>query len=173
MVKDLPAVQETWVPSLEWRETLEKEMATCASILDWEILWTEEPGVLQSIGSQRVRHDWGEKHKHTHMHTHACTHTHTVIHYNQLGFIPGMHIFFSIHNRGELQFVDQFYFGKHSTRLHPCVLLFGIHNNVWVIIIALLWGERDFPRSPGQDHKSGSWPCTALSPQHWPCWRLC
>ena len=53
-VKDLPAVQETWVPSLGWKETLEKVMATCSSILDWEILWTEE---LQSTGSQRVRHD--------------------------------------------------------------------------------------------------------------------
>ena len=56
-VKDLPAVQETWVRSLGWEDPLEKEMATHSSILAWKISWTEEPGGLQSMGSQRVRHD--------------------------------------------------------------------------------------------------------------------
>ena len=51
------AVQETWVRSLGWEDPLEKEMATPSSILAWRILWTEEPGRLQSIGSQRVGHD--------------------------------------------------------------------------------------------------------------------
>ena len=59
MVKNLPAKQETWVLSLGWEDSLEKGMATHSSILVWEILWTEEPGELQSVGSQRVRHDWG------------------------------------------------------------------------------------------------------------------
>ena len=55
MVKCLPAVRETWVRSLGREDTLEKEMATHSSILAWRIPWTEEPGGLQSMGSQRVR----------------------------------------------------------------------------------------------------------------------
>ena len=51
-VKNLPAVQETWVQSLGWEDPLEKEMATHSSILAWKISWTEEPGGLQSLGSQ-------------------------------------------------------------------------------------------------------------------------
>ena len=47
-----------WVPSLGQEDSLEKEMATCSSILAWEIPWTEESGRLQSMGSHRVRHDW-------------------------------------------------------------------------------------------------------------------
>ena len=50
-------MQETWVQSLGREDPLEKEMAACSSILAWEIPWTEEPGGLQSTGSQRVRHD--------------------------------------------------------------------------------------------------------------------
>ena len=57
MVKNLPAMQETWVPSLGQEDPLEKEMATHSSILSWRIPWKEEPDRLQSMGSQRVRHD--------------------------------------------------------------------------------------------------------------------
>jgi len=57
-VKNLPAVQETQVQSLGWENPLEKEMATHSSILAWKISWTEKPGGLQSVGSQRVEHDW-------------------------------------------------------------------------------------------------------------------
>ena len=57
MVKRLPAMQETRVRSLGWEDTLEKEMATHSSTLAWKIPWTEEPGRLQSMGSQRVGHD--------------------------------------------------------------------------------------------------------------------
>ena len=56
-VKNLPAMQETWVQSLGQEDPLEKGMATHSSILAWRILWTEEPSGLQSMGSQRVRHD--------------------------------------------------------------------------------------------------------------------
>ena len=56
-VKNLPAVQETRVQSLGSEDPLEKEMATPSSILAWKISWTEEPGGLQSMVSQRVRHD--------------------------------------------------------------------------------------------------------------------
>ena len=58
MVKRLPAVWETQVRSLGWEDPLEKEMATHSSTLVWKIPWTEDPGRLQSIGSQRVGHDW-------------------------------------------------------------------------------------------------------------------
>ena len=56
-VKNLPAMQETGVRSLGREDPLEKEMATSSSILSWRLPWTEEPGGLQSVGSQRVRHD--------------------------------------------------------------------------------------------------------------------
>ena len=57
MVKHLPAMQETWVQSLDREDPLEKEMATHYSTLAWKIPWMEEPGGLQSMGSQRVGHD--------------------------------------------------------------------------------------------------------------------
>ena len=57
MVKSLPPMQETWVRSLGREVALEKEMATHSSIPAWIIPWTEEPGGLQSMGSQRVGHD--------------------------------------------------------------------------------------------------------------------
>ena len=56
-VKNLPAMQETWVRSLGREDPLENERATHSSILAWRIPWTEEPGGLQSMGSQRVGHD--------------------------------------------------------------------------------------------------------------------
>ena len=57
MEKRLPAIWETQVRSLGWEDPLEKEMATHSSTLGWKIPWTEEPGKLQSVGSQRVGHD--------------------------------------------------------------------------------------------------------------------
>ena len=53
MVKNLPAMQETWVQSVGWEDTLEKGMATHSSILAWRIPWTEEPGGLQSTGATK------------------------------------------------------------------------------------------------------------------------
>ena len=57
VVKNLPALQENQVQSLGLEDALEKEMVTHSSILAWKIPWTEEPGRLQSMGSQRVGHD--------------------------------------------------------------------------------------------------------------------
>ena len=57
MVKNPPAMQETWVGSLGREDPLEKEMATPSSILAWRIPWAEEPGGLQSMGLQRVGHN--------------------------------------------------------------------------------------------------------------------
>ena len=56
-VKNLPVIQEMWIRSLGQEEPLETEMATHSSILAWKIPRTEEPGRLQSMGSQRVRHN--------------------------------------------------------------------------------------------------------------------
>ena len=57
-LKHLSAVRETRFRSLDWEDPLEKEMAAHSSTLAWKILWMEEPGRLQSMGSQRVGHDW-------------------------------------------------------------------------------------------------------------------
>ena len=62
MVKNLPVMQETRVRSLSWEDPLEKEMATHSSVLAWETPQTEEPGGLQPMGSQRVRHDFATEH---------------------------------------------------------------------------------------------------------------
>ena len=67
-IKNLPAIQETQVQSLGQEDLLEKGMATHSSILAWRIPWTEEHHGLQSMGLQRIRHDWL---------THTQTHTHT------------------------------------------------------------------------------------------------
>ena len=69
MVKNPPAMQEIWVSSLGQEDLLEKRMATHSSILAWEIPWTVEPGGLQSMGSQKVRHDLV-----TNPHTHTSHH---------------------------------------------------------------------------------------------------
>ena len=57
MVKNPPAMWETWVQSLGWEDPLEESMATHSSILAWRIPWTEEPGGLQSLGLHRVGYD--------------------------------------------------------------------------------------------------------------------
>ena len=53
LVKNLPTMQETQILSLAWEDTLEKEMAAHSSVLAWKIPWTEEPGLAQSMGSQK------------------------------------------------------------------------------------------------------------------------
>ena len=62
LVKNPPAMWETWAWSLGWEDPLEEGMATPSSVLAWRIPWTEEPGGLQSTGPQRVRHDWMTQH---------------------------------------------------------------------------------------------------------------
>ena len=56
MVRNLPEMQKTQVPSLGWEDALEKEMAARSSLVAWRVRWIEKPGELQSIGSQRVGH---------------------------------------------------------------------------------------------------------------------
>ena len=62
IVINLPAIQETWISSLAWENSLEKEMAIHSSILAWKVPWTEEPVGPQSMELQRVRHYWETKH---------------------------------------------------------------------------------------------------------------
>ena len=57
MVKRLPTMWQIWVQSLDWEYLLEKKIGTHSSILAWKIQWTEDPGRLQSMGSQRIGHD--------------------------------------------------------------------------------------------------------------------
>ena len=57
MAKNLPAMQETWVRSLGQEDPLEKGLAIHSSILAWRVPWKEEPGAIESMGSQRVGHD--------------------------------------------------------------------------------------------------------------------
>ena len=71
IVKNLPAMQETWVSSLGWEDPLEKGMTTHCSILAWRIPWTEEPGGLQSMVSQTSWARLSDK-------VHACTLTHPI-----------------------------------------------------------------------------------------------
>ena len=66
-VKNLPAKQETCIQSLGWEDSLKEGMATRFSFLAWRIPWTQEPGGLQSTGSQRVRHNLATN-AHTHIH---------------------------------------------------------------------------------------------------------
>ena len=82
MVKNLPAMQQTWVWSLGWEDPLEKGMAPDSSILAWRIPWTEEPGRLQSMGSQRAIHNW-------------TTNMHTLPHL-QKGFLISLSLPFSV-----------------------------------------------------------------------------
>ena len=67
MVKNVPAVQETWVRSLDWEDPLEKEMAPHSSILAWKIPWEDEPGWLLSTGLQK---SWVQLSTQTYTHTH-------------------------------------------------------------------------------------------------------
>ena len=57
LIKNLPAIQETWVQSPGWEDSLEEDMTTNSSILAWSILWTKKPGGLQSMGLQKVGHN--------------------------------------------------------------------------------------------------------------------
>ena len=69
--ENLPAMQESQAQPLGWEDPLEEKMASHSSIVAWRIPWTEEPGGLEYMRSQSVRHDWATN-THTHTHTHIC-----------------------------------------------------------------------------------------------------
>ena len=93
VVKNLPAIQETQVQILGQEAPLEEEMATHCSMLAWKIPWTEEPGRLQSMRSQRIRHDWAHMHlcvhAHVYTHVHAIIYTHTFVHKPRYKLVRG------------------------------------------------------------------------------------
>ena len=78
MVKRLPTMRETWVWSLGWEDPLGKEIATHSSTLAWKIHWMEERGRPQSMGSQRVRHDWATS---LSLFTHLCAYVCWSLHF--------------------------------------------------------------------------------------------
>ena len=80
MVKNPPALRETWVWSLGWEDPLEEGLASTAVFLSGESPWTEKPGGLQSRGSQRVRHNWVTKHIYIYMYVYFHLHE-VVLHY--------------------------------------------------------------------------------------------
>ena len=82
-VKHLLAMRETWIWSLGQEDPLEKEMATHSSILAWKIPWTEKAGTLQSMGSQRVGHDW----------VNSFTYLSPKVHSLHLGWVLVLHVF--------------------------------------------------------------------------------
>ena len=86
MVKNLPARWETWVQSLGREDALEKARQPDSSILAWRIPWTEESGVLQSTGSQRLDTTERLTHTHTHTHTHINSTANICFQYNMLIF---------------------------------------------------------------------------------------
>ena len=86
-VKNPPANQDTWVWSLGPEGPLEKKKATLSSILAWEILWTEKPGMLQSIASQKVRHNLVTKHARAQFTTGMLTAFWTLSSYAWLGSV--------------------------------------------------------------------------------------
>ena len=85
MVKNLPAIGETWVQSLGQEDPLEKRMATHSSSLAWRIPWTEEPGGLPSVGSQKL-----DRTKHTKKAPHSAQRKEQI--YKTNGFVPEIHI---------------------------------------------------------------------------------
>ena len=116
MVKNPPAMRETWVLSLDWEDPLEKGMATHSSILAWRIPWTEEPGRLQSMGSQRVRHD---RPTFTMQSTNMCTQCHHSTGQNLHHISPG-----------QLQLFHKwsFCFGSFNAYIYVCMCVYIIQS---------------------------------------------
>ena len=153
MVKNLPAMQETQFLSLGREDPLEKGLAaTHSSILAWRIPWTEEPGGLQSIVLQRVRHDWVTD---TFTLTYVCIHKHTQTSISAYKYWkPWFHF-------------DTFSFVS-IPRIFPSLFLF---LNLYLLSLTFkIWLSNLFPPAPLW--VTTSWP-QGLShwPQsHWKCW---
>ena len=140
MVKNLPARQEPWVWSLGWEDPLEKGMAAHSSILAWRIPWTDEPVVLQSMGSQRVGHDWATKcTTNTHIHISVDGHSgwlHVLAIVDIIAVNIGMHISFQISVLGFFVCFFFFFFW-HITRSEIAMSygssIFGLSRNVHIV----------------------------------------
>ena len=95
-------------PSLGQEDPLEREMATLSNILAWRIIWSEEPGGLQSMRSHRAGHDWSDL-THTHTHTHTYTHTHTPVYCLLVSFILSLFLLYTFFSINLMYFVILFY----------------------------------------------------------------
>ena len=113
MVKHLPAMRETRVQSLGWDNPLEKEMATHSSTLAWKIPWIEEPGRLQSMGSQRVRRDWATSQCQLHA---ADTNSHLLATHiaRYYGKFHTLIISFTLHNNPVREMISISLFSKYE-----------------------------------------------------------
>ena len=141
-VKNLPAVQETQVPGSE--RSLEKEMATHSSIFAWRIPWTEEPGGLQFIGSQRVRQDWVTN-------THVCV-------YRSMCIYMSTHMYVHLYVRVYIYIcvskhtfiyvcTDKFFFIIQSF-LKTCISYQIISGSFLSLVPALHWNNYFLPSWP-------------------------
>ena len=142
-VKNSPALQETGVWSLGWEDPLEKGMATHSSILAWRIPWTEDPSGLQSMGSQRVGHNWVPN-THTRTHTHTHTHHHWIV----LGLPLVGHLWNRTHQLLLINTVKNLTDDKESISVNPkswighltnfiskyCKLIKSVENNIKIFM---------------------------------------
>ena len=124
-------MQETRVQSLSQEDPLKQKMTIHSQILAWEIPWTEDPGMLQSLGEQRFRHDWA----------HACTHTHTCTHpetnRTRSLFFPISFAFFKIKLNKQT---------KHSQSKQ-------INDSSWLEILYIQWSENSREKQYGVSTK--------------------
>ena len=140
MVKHVPTMRETWVRSLGQEDPLEKEMATHSSILAWKIPWTEDPDRLQSMGSQRVRHDWET----------SLTHS-LIITYN--------YKIQPVHSKGDQSWV---FIGRTDAKAETPIL-WPPHVKSW-----LIGKDSDAGRDWGQEEKGTTgWDGWMASPTRW------
>ena len=156
-------MQDTLVQSLVWKDSLEEEMATCSSILAWKIPWTEEPGGLWSIVSDRVRHDW------------ACIHLKKKL--RNSCYIPGtiLHARNRVVERQALPLCSSLSSGRQTTYINEINNFFLLatmrmwtekQDRAWLVAAGVRWGlDEDHPghwplRTRGSDlspHQNWSW----------------
>ena len=115
---------ETWVPSLGWEDLLEEGMATHHSILAWKIPWTEEPGGLQSIASQRVRHDWSNL---AHTHTENSNGIRNLV----TNASDSANIYVSDWSRSTSEYQSTAYWPQVCCRIHCNALLWRVRNGIF------------------------------------------
>ena len=142
MVKNPPAMWETWVRSLGWEHPLEKCIATHSSIQAWRIPWTEEPGGLLSMGLQRIKHDWASKHSiysihpsiHLSIYPSIYSSIHTCIH-------PSIHlsIHLSIHPSIHLS-IHQNEVEKSGVSIRDCLIIYLLILPIHLSIHPSQWG---------------------------------